>query len=578
MENEEKEITSYKFMKTSRFSKSQAFVCKKIKNEKKYGQTQMRFPKINNNLTTRGLKSTFYGAPTIFGHFLSSSSLLKPNQCYNSNDLKQEISLNKSEMNAKKYELQELKIKFNKLHDDNRSNKNLLAKILGIDLKKEISREELIKRLERCKPSDEQKKKLRDVREIMKLKKEMEEKRRWIVDQGAALDMLKKNVKFKVINELENDYIIKCEQLKNLLKKIKTMEELIQNRQKDINELENEYKYKKDYHSKLCIELKKTEIDLKKSEEDKNKINNIIIDMNNRHKRIKDYLNTHKINIYINALLQRKKQIEDINKYKEKRDNILKQIEEKKENIKKLEKQKNDQEKEYEQFNKKIQELSRKEMNYKQERPRLEKKAIEPLKDQKKMVSLLNTLEEIKLYNDGNLKNHEENQKKLIEIKKNIEKELNKNKEIFDKNTIEKKELLKQIRDLKNKIFEIDEKILENKNTIDVKKKEFDDFVEKTEKAEKEKENKKVDNKEDDLKKEEEEKKEQIKKEKEYKKILDSLKKQKDILKNENVIVQKENDELKNDIKCFEEDLAKYTGVMEKLRKAEEDLNKLKNH
>ncbi len=67
-----------------------------------------------------------------------------------------------------------------------------------------------------------------------------------------------------------------------------------------------------------------------------------------------------------------------------------------KENIKKLEKQKNDQEKEYEQFNKKIQELSRKEMNYKQERPRLEKKAIEPLKDQKKMVSLLNTLEEIK--------------------------------------------------------------------------------------------------------------------------------------------------------------------------------------
>ncbi len=167
----------------------------------------------------------------------------------------------------------------------------------------------------------------------------MEEKRKWIVDQGAALDMLKKNVKFKVINELENDYIIKCEQLKNLLKKIKTMEELIQNRQKDINELENEYKYKKDYHSKLCIELKKTEIDLKKSEEDKNKINNIIIDMNNRHKRIKDYLNTHKINIYTNALLQRKKQIEDINKYKEKRGNILKQIEEKKENIKKLEKQ-----------------------------------------------------------------------------------------------------------------------------------------------------------------------------------------------------------------------------------------------
>ena len=63
--------------------------------------------------------------------------------------------------------------------------------------------------------------------------------------------MLIKNVKYKVISELENDYLIKCEEHKGLIKAIKKMEELIKIKEKDVAEIENEYNYQKDYFSRL---------------------------------------------------------------------------------------------------------------------------------------------------------------------------------------------------------------------------------------------------------------------------------------------------------------------------------------
>ena len=105
-------------------------------------------------------------------------------------------------MNAKRIELQELKIKFNKLYEDNKNNKNLLAKILGIDLEKEFTRDELIDKLEHCKPSEEEKKKLREAHEIIKLKLEIESKKKKIAEHGTELEMSIKNAKSKVISKL----------------------------------------------------------------------------------------------------------------------------------------------------------------------------------------------------------------------------------------------------------------------------------------------------------------------------------------------------------------------------------------
>jgi hypothetical protein len=383
----------------------------KGKSESKYSGASVKLPKLSSNGLSTGFKGTFYQASPTSGPIFSPN-MFNSSQFYDPNKLKQELSQNKSDMNAKKIELQELKIKFNKLYEDNKNNKNLLAKILGINLEKEFTRDELLDKLEHCKPSEEEKKLLREAHEIIKLKLEIEDKKRRIGEQGTELEILTKNAKSKVINELENDYIIKCEQYKNLVKAIKKMEELIKIKEKDITELESEYNYQKDYYSKLSNESKKSEENFEKSEKEKAKLKNEITEMTNKQKRIRDSLNKNKKDLDNNeSLQQKKKQIEEINKYKEKRDKILKEIEEKKEKNKKLEKQKKDQEKEYEQLSKKNEELSQKLMNYNQERPKLEKKAIEPPKEQKRMVSLQNELEKLKKENEANLKQHEENKK-----------------------------------------------------------------------------------------------------------------------------------------------------------------------
>jgi chromosome segregation ATPase len=153
---------------------------------------------------------------------------------------------------------------------------------------------------------------------LIKLKLEIESKKKRISEQGAELEILTKNAKSKIISELENEYIVKCEQHKNLLKAIKKMEELIKSKEKDITDLENEYNYQKDYYSKLNTESKKSEEQFEKSEKEKNKLKNEILEMTNKQKKIKDTLNKNKKEIDNNEmLLQKRRQIEDINKYKE---------------------------------------------------------------------------------------------------------------------------------------------------------------------------------------------------------------------------------------------------------------------
>ena len=254
MENQENETG---IQKNPEFSKTQTYLNKpsKNKNEAKFRTTgaSIKLPKLNNN-TLSAFKANFYQTSQNTGPILTQNY-------FNSNpeNLKQELSQNKSEMNAKRIELQELKIKFNKLYEDNKNNKNLLAKILGIDLEKEFTRDELIDKLEHCKPSEEEKKKLREAHEIIKLKLEIESKKKKIAEQGTELEMLIKNAKSKVISELEADYILKCEHHKGLLKAIKKMEELIKMKEKDISEIESEYNYQKDYYTKLSTESKKSE-------------------------------------------------------------------------------------------------------------------------------------------------------------------------------------------------------------------------------------------------------------------------------------------------------------------------------
>ena len=168
MENQENETVPQKY---SEFSKTQTYINKqsKSKNDAKFRTTgnSIKLPKLSNN-TLSGFKFGIYqsqnSGPLLTQNFINSNSL------YGQNTLKQELSQNKTEMNAKKIELQELKIKVNKLYEDNKNNKNLLAKILGIDLEKEFTRDELIDKLEHCKPSEEEKKKLKEAQKMQNQK------------------------------------------------------------------------------------------------------------------------------------------------------------------------------------------------------------------------------------------------------------------------------------------------------------------------------------------------------------------------------------------------------------------------
>ena len=296
--------------KNSEFSKTQTYISKPSKNktDSKFRTTgcSIKLPKLSNNNTLSGFKGNIYSTHQNSGPLLTQN-FLNSNSIYGPNNLKQELSQNKTEMNAKKIELQELKIKFNKLYEDNKNNKNLLAKILGINLEKEFTRDELIDKLEHCKPSEEEKRKLKEAHEIIRLKLEIESKKKRIGEQETELEILTKNAKSKVISELESDYIVKCEYHKGLLKAIKKMEEIIKSKEKDITEIENEYNYQKDYYSKLNTESKKSEENFEKSEKEKNRLKNEINEMSIKQKKIKDSLTKNKKDIDNNELLQQKR-------------------------------------------------------------------------------------------------------------------------------------------------------------------------------------------------------------------------------------------------------------------------------
>ena len=73
----------------------------------------------------------------------------------------------------------------------------------------------------------------------------------------------------------------------------------------------------------MNTESKKSEENFEKSEKEKNRLKNEINEMSIKQKKIKDSLTKNKKDIDNNEILQQKrKQIEEINKYKEKRDAI----------------------------------------------------------------------------------------------------------------------------------------------------------------------------------------------------------------------------------------------------------------
>ena len=168
----------------------------------------------------------YYKTTTSIGHQLNNSASKKNSIMEEDIDsLKQELVLNRMEMNKKKKELNELKIALSKLNEDNRNNKLLIGNILGINVENAITKKELFETIINCKPSDEQKKQLQDAYEIIKLKLQISGKKKILNNKKLEISNLTKNAKTKIIKELGNEYHAKCVHEKKIVKEIKKMEE-----------------------------------------------------------------------------------------------------------------------------------------------------------------------------------------------------------------------------------------------------------------------------------------------------------------------------------------------------------------
>ena len=96
-----------------------------------------------------------------------------------------------------------------------KNNKILIAKILGIDVDKAFTKEELIETIINCKPTEEQKKQLKEAYEVIKLKLQINGKKKILNNKNSEINHLTKNAKAKVIKEAQSylkDYKDKYEE------------------------------------------------------------------------------------------------------------------------------------------------------------------------------------------------------------------------------------------------------------------------------------------------------------------------------------------------------------------------------
>ena len=199
--------------------------------------------------------------------------------------LKNKLIVNKTNINKKKQELQELKIQYKKLLDENKTNKNLISNILQLDNEQNsnsietdpymagglgvinISEEQLIARINDCKINEAQEQKLKASIELINLREQINAKKKLLLSKNKEYDKLKDILKFKKKNEMNDKLEDLTKESENLKREIPKLEEILQKNNKErmpkleeelekteknseeINKKEKEYK--KDFNDKI---------------------------------------------------------------------------------------------------------------------------------------------------------------------------------------------------------------------------------------------------------------------------------------------------------------------------------------
>ena len=497
---------------------------------------------------------------------------------YDPNLLKKQLSLYKADMHNKKNELLKLKIKYSKLYEENFSNKNLISSILGISLDKYLTREAVLDKIENCELSDDERKKLQEAYDIIKLKLEISEKKEKISQQNNYKEELIKNSKTKIINELKSDYLSKCEKQRKVIRNLEKLEEKYAYLEKEIKKNDD-----------IIEELKKNRANLKaKDNESKNQYDNKVKEKDNLLKqnrqldeKIKKQIISNRENYKKNydcekAIKDLEEILKEINDYKSERNEYLKIIEKKKKIVEDSDKIKKEQNNKIKELEKESDELTIKMRNYDNERPKLIAKAREPKSEIDHKISLENELKKLNKEKEETIKKYEEKQNQLKIESENEKKNNQMNKDIIKKNNLQKEDLNGKIAELEKKINEIDEKNKSLKENINNKQNDFSILL-------KEEENIKIQNEQNNINYEEEQKKnkedknkEQNKKKNQYKKELETLKNEQQNLTKEKNNIKIENENYANLNEKYDKELEKYDEFETQLKKAKEELDNLK--
>ena len=461
---------------------------------------------------------------------------------------------------------------------DNINNKTLLANILEIPIGKYITKRKLIHKINSCKLNKQKKESLKTSYEILKLKSELNNKKRLFSEKTNYFEILNKNTKLKYFNNLKDEYHNKCIKQNSLLKKLSNLGKKYSQQQNSVIEIKENLKMQ-NITSNNLIEIESKEVDIINQMIDKkvNLINQISI----LKDRIKKYQKSH---------VSKEKEItekEKNNTFDEQKLFILKEYSKnrlkEKNSISALRKTKNDDESILKNYSEEISKLE-KESNdlflklskYKEEKPKLIFKAKEPKKNIEQMISLKKELDNlkklkieteqkhIKIQNELKEKNNEYNTNNEL-LKKKIEDNINL------KNDLDKKiqELKETKEKLINKAKDINSKIIQSKeeydklcqNEIELKAQiEQNSLIEQENKQNLEKERQNNMNK----------------LAKKRKRDIDNLKKEQNKLNLFKKSIEDENKYLMQELNEFNQGLIEYEKIEKELTDAQLKLNNLK--
>lgn len=374
-------------------------------------------------------------------------------------NLKKQIFQSKININKKKKELQILKIQYNKLLKENRTYKKLIFEVLDLhdeaknnidklDNKEKIldssyiSEEQLLNKINICKIDAKQEKELKNSFEMINLKEELSSKRKLLLTKRKEYDDLKQGITIKNMNEMNS----KLESIR--VNEIKLQNEVTSSQEKLIKNTEITHKLEKDIESqeKINEELSKQEADYEKRYNSKlNEVKEIEKDIGSIESRRKNKITkiTNNVNFSGGKLkgIRLKSKIfkikNDINKIQEyksnERDDLIKKLEQKRAIVSELKKTNLDLETKIKDLEIKNTQLYVEVNKNIQEKSILENRGKEQMKDLKKIKELEKTIYELKMVKDKLIKDFEERQKYLNDMKKTDKKAENNNDKENDK-------------------------------------------------------------------------------------------------------------------------------------------------